>query len=183
MHVAAPHSPADAQRRECGECSALLVRAHHSRSRMSLKAATPFEFMIGILIIAHGTLGESLIHCASHVLGKRPLRLMQLGVTVQDDPQQILPQALELVRQLDEGDGVLVLTDIYGATPSQHRLQAAGARPRRRRRGRQPADAGPRADLSRRAARRPWSARRSPAASKASCTCPPTNLRNAATGS
>ena len=33
--------------------------------------------MIGILIIAHGTLGESLIHCASHVLNKRPLRVRQ----------------------------------------------------------------------------------------------------------
>ena len=36
--------------------------------------------MIGILIIAHGTLGESLIHCASHMLGARPPQLRQLGV-------------------------------------------------------------------------------------------------------
>jgi PTS system ascorbate-specific IIA component len=74
--------------------------------------------MIGILIITHGTLGESLIHCASHVLGTRPMQLMQIGITVHDDPQQILPQAMKLVRQLDQGDGVLVLTDVYGATPS-----------------------------------------------------------------
>jgi len=74
--------------------------------------------MVGILIIAHGTLGESLIHCASHVLGSRPQNLMQVGVTVHDEPQQILPQAIKLVRQLDHGDGVLVLTDVYGATPS-----------------------------------------------------------------
>jgi mannose PTS system EIIA component len=39
-------------------------------------------------------------------------------VTTHDDPQQILPQAIKLVRQLDHGDGVLVLTDVYGATPS-----------------------------------------------------------------
>jgi len=74
--------------------------------------------MVGILIVAHGTLGESLIHCASHVLGTRPMQLMQIGITVHDDPQQILPQAMRLVRQLDQGDGVLVLTDVYGATPS-----------------------------------------------------------------
>ena len=73
--------------------------------------------MIGILIVAHGAFGEALIHSASHVLGKRPLRVRQVGVTVHDDPEAILPQAQELVRQLDEGDGVLVLTDIYGATP------------------------------------------------------------------
>ena len=73
--------------------------------------------MVGILIVAHGTLGESLIHCASHVMGTRPPQLMQIGVTVHDDPAQILPQALRLVKQLDQGSGVLVLTDVYGATP------------------------------------------------------------------
>lgn len=73
--------------------------------------------MIGILIIAHGTLGESLIHCASHVFGSRQPQLMQLGVTVHDDPAALLPQAQELVRSLDDGSGVLVLSDIYGATP------------------------------------------------------------------
>ena len=74
--------------------------------------------MVGILIIAHGTLGESLIHCASHVLGSRPPNRMQSGVTIHDDPQQVLPQAIRLVKQLDQGDGVLVLTDVYGATPA-----------------------------------------------------------------
>ena len=74
--------------------------------------------MIGILIITHGTLGESLIHCASHVLNKRPPSLQQLGVTAQDDPAMLLPQARALVTELDAGDGVLILTDIYGGTPS-----------------------------------------------------------------
>lgn len=74
--------------------------------------------MIGILIIAHGTLGESLIHCASHVLNKRPARLRQLGVTAQDDPLLLLPQARALVKELDTGDGVLILSDIYGGSPS-----------------------------------------------------------------
>ncbi len=74
--------------------------------------------MIGILIVAHGALGESLIHCASHVMGSRPLHLQQLGVTIHDDPGAILPQARELVRQLDQGQGVLILSDIYGATPT-----------------------------------------------------------------
>ena len=73
--------------------------------------------MIGILIVSHGALGESLIHAASHVLGKRPLRVRQVGVTVHDDPEAMQAQARDLVKQLDEGTGVLVLTDIYGATP------------------------------------------------------------------
>jgi PTS system ascorbate-specific IIA component len=74
--------------------------------------------MIGILIVSHGAFGESLIHSASHVMGKRPMYLRQLGVTVHDDPEQILPVAEDLIRFLDQGAGVLVLTDIYGATPS-----------------------------------------------------------------
>ncbi len=74
--------------------------------------------MIGLLIVAHGTLGESLIHCASHVMGKRPLYLRQLGVTIHDEPEAILPQGHDLVRFLDQGQGVLVMSDIFGATPS-----------------------------------------------------------------
>lgn len=74
--------------------------------------------MIGILLLTHGTLGESLIHTAIHVLNKRPPRIRQLGVTAQDDPLLLLPQAQSLVKELDAGDGVLVLTDMYGGTPS-----------------------------------------------------------------
>lgn len=73
--------------------------------------------MIGILIISHGNLGDSLIHCAAHVLGKRPELLAYLTITVQDDPDIVLPKAQRLVKELDQGDGVLVLSDICGATP------------------------------------------------------------------
>jgi len=74
--------------------------------------------MVGILIIAHGSLGESLIHSATHVMCGRPAQLMHIGVGMQDDPQVLLPQALKLLRGLDDGGGVLVLSDVYGATPS-----------------------------------------------------------------
>lgn len=74
--------------------------------------------MIGLLIVAHGAFGESLIHSASHVMGKRPLYLRQLGVTIHDDPEAILPQGRDLIRFVDQGDGVLIMSDIYGATPS-----------------------------------------------------------------
>ena len=74
--------------------------------------------MIGILIVSHGAFGESLIHSASHVLGKRPMWLRQLGVAVHDDPESLLPIAQDLIRFLDQGEGVLVMTDLYGATPS-----------------------------------------------------------------
>ena len=73
--------------------------------------------MIGILIIAHGNLGESLISCVSHVLGKTPPQLKSLAVGTHDDPSQLSPKAQQLVKDLDTGQGVLVLSDMYGATP------------------------------------------------------------------
>ena len=73
--------------------------------------------MIGILIMSHGDLGNSLIHCVNHVMGEKPEHLIHLGVTIQDDPDVIILNALELLKQLDCGDGVLILSDICGATP------------------------------------------------------------------
>lgn len=74
--------------------------------------------MIGIFLITHGTLGEALIQCACHVLNKRPPQIAQLGVSAQDDPLDLLPTARQMAAWADSGGGVLVLTDIYGATPS-----------------------------------------------------------------
>lgn len=73
--------------------------------------------MIGVLIIAHGSFGQSLIDCATHVMGKRPAQLDYLEISNHDDPALILPKAEALVKTLDSGQGVLVLSDIYGATP------------------------------------------------------------------
>jgi mannose PTS system EIIA component len=73
--------------------------------------------MIGILIIAHGSLGESLIHCASHVMGKLPPQLDYLAVSTHDEPNELLPKALAQLAKLNSGHGVLILSDIYGATP------------------------------------------------------------------
>jgi PTS system ascorbate-specific IIA component len=73
--------------------------------------------MIGILIVAHGTLGESLSAAVTHVLGSRPPQFANLSVAATDDPAQLLPRARQLVQSLDTGDGVLIFSDIYGATP------------------------------------------------------------------
>ena len=73
--------------------------------------------MIGILIVAHGTLGDSLAAALTHVLGSRPPQIATLPVAASDDPSQLLPKARELVQALDTGDGVLIFSDIYGSTP------------------------------------------------------------------
>lgn len=74
--------------------------------------------MIGILLITHGTYGEALMQNVCHVLNKRPPLIAQIGVAAQDDPLDLLPLAQKLLAEVDGGEGVLLMTDIYGATPA-----------------------------------------------------------------
>ena len=74
--------------------------------------------MIGLFLITHTSYGESLIQCACHVLNRRPPQIVQLGIAAQDDPLDVLPLAQNLLQLVDSGEGVLVMTDIYGATPA-----------------------------------------------------------------
>lgn len=74
--------------------------------------------MIGILLITHGSYGEALVQNACHVLNKRPVQLAQLGVAAQDDPLDLLPLAQNMLGLVETGDGALVLTDIFGASPA-----------------------------------------------------------------
>lgn len=79
--------------------------------------------MIGILLITHGSYGEALIQNACHVLDKRPPLLNQLGLAAQDDPLDLLPLAQRMLALVEEGDGALVLTDIFGASPANLALK------------------------------------------------------------
>jgi mannose PTS system EIIA component len=73
--------------------------------------------MVGILIISHGSLGDSLVHCANHVMGYKAPYLLDLRINTQDSPDVAEERARTLIEQLDSGDGVLMLCDICGATP------------------------------------------------------------------
>ena len=73
--------------------------------------------MIGILLITHGELGKSLIECAIHVLGEKPVFLESLSIKNDCVHEHMLGQMSERINLLDQGDGVLILTDIFGATP------------------------------------------------------------------
>ena len=74
--------------------------------------------MIGILIIAHDTLPDSLARAVTHVLGARPPQFETMSVRASDDPLDLVPAARALIARLDTGDGVVVFTDIFGATPA-----------------------------------------------------------------
>jgi len=73
--------------------------------------------MIGVLVISHGAIGETLLASAEAILGAKQAQVATLGVSRSDDPDQVLVRARALAAQLDAGAGVLVLTDMFGATP------------------------------------------------------------------
>jgi mannose PTS system EIIA component len=74
--------------------------------------------LVGILLVTHNGLGDSFVDCVRHVLGEVPRNLKVLTVLAGDDPQLKLMEGQALIKQLDTGGGVLILADIFGATPS-----------------------------------------------------------------
>lgn len=74
--------------------------------------------MVGILLVTHNGLGDCLADCVRHVFGEIPRNLGVLSVWSEDDPQIKLTEGEELIKELDSGSGVLILADVFGATPS-----------------------------------------------------------------
>ena len=73
--------------------------------------------MIGIVLITHGHLGDSLRETVEHVIGPQA-QLLSVPVEREDEIAQLRPALLDAVHAVDTGDGVLLLTDIFGSTPS-----------------------------------------------------------------
>ena len=73
---------------------------------------------VSLLIVAHAPLGQAVLDAAVGTLGHNPLNTGMLDVQRDAEPDIAIIQAQRLVEELDQGDGVLVLTDIYGSTPS-----------------------------------------------------------------
>jgi hypothetical protein len=73
--------------------------------------------MIGVLIVTHGEIGTALLESSRQILGVELPQVATLSVWRQDDPDDLILRAGELIEGIDAGDGVLVLTDIFGATP------------------------------------------------------------------
>ena len=73
---------------------------------------------IGILLITHPGVGSSMLHTATRILGYCPLQTKCLEVPAGSDPDAVACQARRQLDKLDQGDGVLILTDLFGSTPS-----------------------------------------------------------------
>jgi len=73
---------------------------------------------VGILLITHEGIGSALLAVATRLLRQLPLKTEAFEVPFDADPDDLLPQASAALRRVDGGQGVLVLVDLYGATPS-----------------------------------------------------------------
>jgi len=74
--------------------------------------------MAGILIIAHAPLASALKECVAHIYGGLPARIGVIDVLPDSDPAQVAALAHREIERLREDNGMLVLTDMYGATPA-----------------------------------------------------------------
>lgn len=73
---------------------------------------------VGVLLITHGNLGQELLTTAEGMLGICPLQTKVLAISGDPDIEAMQTEANDACHKLNSGDGVLVLTDIYGSTPS-----------------------------------------------------------------
>ncbi|GGK12055.1 PTS sugar transporter subunit IIA [Luteimonas terricola] len=73
---------------------------------------------VGILLVTHIGIGTALAAVAGRLLGSLPLAVEVFEVSFDADPDAVLPAASAALRRADGGDGVLLLTDLYGATPA-----------------------------------------------------------------
>jgi PTS system mannose-specific IIA component len=73
---------------------------------------------IALLLVTHGDIGKAIHDAAVSVIGSSPLRTQYLSINQGCRPEEMLNTAKAMISKLDTGDGVLILTDMYGSTPS-----------------------------------------------------------------
>jgi len=72
----------------------------------------------GLLLITHGNLGQEMLNTVTGIMHQCPLQAQALSVSSDCDPETVYAQAARTCTELDQGGGILVLTDLYGSTPS-----------------------------------------------------------------
>jgi PTS system mannose-specific IIA component len=73
--------------------------------------------MIGLVLVTHGRLAEEFIAALEHVVGPQR-RTATVSIGPEDDMEQRRHDVLEKINEVDEGDGAILLTDMFGGTPS-----------------------------------------------------------------
>ena len=83
---------------------------------------------VGVLLVTHRSLGVDLLRIAGEILGQTPVGVACCEVINDTPPVEILRHCRQLAATIDQGEGVLVLTDLYGATPANIAYTLAGTR-------------------------------------------------------
>ena len=73
--------------------------------------------MIGLVIVSHGGLAQELLAAAEHVVGPQD-RAVAIGIGPDDDMEKRRAEILAAAKAVDDGAGVVILTDMFGGTPS-----------------------------------------------------------------
>ncbi len=73
---------------------------------------------VGVLVVTHNRLGEELIAIVEDIMAGQPLACASLAVRSGDDLRALMARGHEQLAGLDRGDGVLILADAFGSTPS-----------------------------------------------------------------
>jgi PTS system mannose-specific IIA component len=74
--------------------------------------------MIGIVIVTHSRLGEALIEAAEFIIGGRSKALISVSIDINQSAEKLRKNIHEGIKKVDKNDGVLILTDMFGGTPS-----------------------------------------------------------------
>lgn len=74
--------------------------------------------MIGIVIVTHSQLGNALIDAAEFILGNRPDTMVPVSIDLKENVDKLRKKIAEAIKQVDNKKGVLILTDMFGGTPS-----------------------------------------------------------------
>ena len=73
--------------------------------------------MIGMILVTHGRLAEEFVHAMEHVVGQQP-DVATVCIGPHDDMEARRKEIARAIKQVDSGDGVVILTDLFGGTPS-----------------------------------------------------------------
>ena len=74
--------------------------------------------MIGIIVVTHGNIGESLINASSSILGKHPENTISISIDLNESGDKLREKIADGIKRVDQRNGVFILTDMFGGTPS-----------------------------------------------------------------
>ncbi|MFO7496366.1 MAG: PTS sugar transporter subunit IIA [Desulfobacterales bacterium] len=74
--------------------------------------------MIGIVIVTHSQLGQALIEAAEFIIGKKPDNTTAVSININENADKLRRKIAEGIKAVDQHQGVLILTDMFGGTPS-----------------------------------------------------------------